>query len=415
MSKGPDNETVAVAVAVGTGNPPRVNIAVLTSLFVIGQFALQVFLPALPEIKVDFNASASQVAMAVSLATVSFASASLTYGGLADKLGRRPTILIGMCLLTIGSLVCATAPNIEVLLCGRIIQSAGGAAGIVAGRAIVVDVYEGRSVMQVMSWMFTAMTLAPILATPLGGVIVGMVGWRGNFLTVALVASLTVLVSFLFLPETRSEFHANRTEPMSLLEGCACLLRSKTYMGFVINHALQMAAVTTFLASAGILLAREHGMSSTSIGLVYVIGGVMLALGSYASTRLPENFFPLILGAAIVASAAGIVAVILAERGVWAVSALVLPAAIISCVFGFTGPTVQAGAVSAIPGMQGMASGMLMFLSSVVTAAMIQLEASLSDGSPLPLTAIMATCCLGAVSSLAVAHQRGDGPVENSA
>lgn len=411
MSKAPDSETVAT----DTYNSPRVHIAVLTPLFIIGQFALQVFLPALPKIEAEFNANASYVAMTVSLATLSFAIGSLTYGGLADKLGRRPTILIGMCLLTIGSLVCATAPNIEVLLCGRIIQSAGGAAGLVAGRAIVVDVYKARAVMRVMSWMFAAMTLAPILATPLGGVIVDIVGWRGNFLTVALIAALTVLVSFLFLPETRSEHHANRTEPVRLLEGCSRLLRSKTYIGFVTNHALQMAATTTFLASAGILLARQHGMSSTSIGLVYVIGGVMSALGSYASTRLPENAFPLILGAAIAASAAGIVAVILAERGVWTVSALILPAAIIICVFGFTGPTVQAGAVSAIPGMQGMASGMLMFLSSVVTAVVIQLEASLSDGSSLPLTAIMAACCLGAVPSLMVTRRRGDGPVGSSA
>jgi DHA1 family bicyclomycin/chloramphenicol resistance-like MFS transporter len=411
LSKAPDSE----AVAAGVHKSPRAHIAVLASLFIIGPFALQVFLPALPDMEADLKANASQAALAVSLATMAFAIASLMYGGLADKLGRRPTILIGMCLLTIGSLVCATAPNIGVLLCGRVLQSAGGAAALVAGRAIVVDTYEGRSVMRVMSWMFTAMTLAPILATPVGGVIVDIVGWRGNFLTVALVAALTVLVSFFFLPETRGEHHASRTESVRLLEGGFRLLRSKTYMGFVTNHALQMAANTTFLASVGILLAEQHGMSSTSIGLVYVVGGVMLGLGSYASTRLPKNAFPLILGAAVVAFAAGIVAVILAERGVWAVSALILPAAIISCVYGFTGPTVQAGAVSAIPGMQGMASGMLMFLSSVVTAAMVQLAASLSDGSPLPLAAIMTACCLGAVASLVLAYKRGNGAARSSA
>jgi DHA1 family bicyclomycin/chloramphenicol resistance-like MFS transporter len=411
MSKARGSETVAAAI----DDSPRVPIAVLTSLFAIGQFALYIFVPALPKIETDFNASASYVAMTVSLATVSFAIASLTYGGLADKLGRRTTVLIGMCLLAIGSLVCAAAPNIGVLLCGRIIQSAGGAAGVVAGRAIVVDVYKGRAVVRMMSWMFMAVALAPVLAAPLGGVIVDIVGWRGNFLAVALTASMTVLASFLFLPETRSGHHANRTEPVRLLEGCFRLLRSRTHMGFVTNHALQMAATTTFVASVGILLARQHGFTSTSIGLIYVIGSAMFVLGSYASTRLPDNAFPLILGAAVVASAAGIVAVILAEWGVWTVTALILPAAIIICAFGFTGPTVQAGAVGAIPGLQAVASGMLMFLSSLVTAALIQLEASLPDSSPLPLTAIMAACGLGAVSSLVIAHRRADRPVGSSA
>ncbi len=385
---------------------PAVHVALLTVLFAIGPVGFQIFLPALPGLAADFHASSSVLALTVSLATLSFALAALTYGGLADKFGRRPTLLIGMSLLTFGSLVGAFAPNIEVLLLARILQSAGGAAGIVVSRAIVVDVYHGADVARVMSKLVAAMMIAPMLATPLGGAISDTVGWRGNFAATAALAALTLLLSLRFLPETRKGHAGRGAAPGGLFDGCGQLLRSRAYLGFTANNALFMAANTVFLAAAPLLLAQQHHLSSSIIGLIYILGALMFAAGAYASARLPDDAFPIVIKASALAFVAAGVALALALGGVWTVSAIVLPAAVISFVVGYTGPTVQSGAVGAIAGMQGKASGMLMFLSSALTAAMIQLEARLSDGSPLPLTAIVALCCCGALVALLTAPRR---------
>lgn len=385
---------------------PAVHVALLTTLFAIGPVAFQIFLPALPGLSADFHASASVLALTVSLATFSFALAALTYGGLADKFGRRPTILIGMSLLTFGSLVGAFAPSMEVLLLARVLQSAGGAAGIVVSRAIVVDVYHGSEVSRVMSRLVAAMMIAPMLATPIGGAICDAVGWRGNFVTTAALAAMTLLVSLRYLPETRKAQVSDAAIGNGLFAGCGALLRSRAYLGFTANNALFMAANTVFLAAAPLLLATQYKLSSFAIGVIYILGALMFAVGAYASARLPDNAFPTIVKAAVLACVASAAALGLALGGVWTVAAIVLPAGVVSFVVGFTGPTVQSGAVSAIPGMQGKASGMLMFLSSALTAAMIQIEARLSDGSPLPLTAIVALCCLGALVALATAPRR---------
>jgi MFS transporter, DHA1 family, multidrug resistance protein len=385
---------------------PVVHVALLTTLFAIGPVAFQIFLPALPGLSADFHASSSLLALTVSLATLSFALAALTYGGLADKFGRRPTILIGMSLLTFGSLVGAFAPSIEVLLLGRILQSAGGAAGIVVSRAIVVDVYKGPEVSRVMSKLVAAMMIAPMLATPVGGAITDAVGWRGNFIATASLAAMTLLLCLRFLPETRKGHHTSGAAPGKLFAGCGQLLASRVFLGFTANNALSMAANTVFLAAAPLLLAQQHDLSSSVIGLIYILGALMFAVGAYASARLPDDSFPWIVKAAALAFVASAVALGLALGGVWTVAAIVLPAAIVSFVVGYTGPTVQSGAVSAIPGMQGKASGMLMFLSSALTAAVIQIEAKLSDGSPLPLTAIVALCCFGSLVALLTAPRR---------
>ncbi|WP_178372485.1 MFS transporter [Massilia sp. CF038] len=385
---------------------PAVHVALLTTLFAIGPVAFQIFLPALPGLSADFHASSSVLALTVSLATLSFALAALTYGGLADKFGRRPTILIGMSLLTFGSLLGAFAPSMEVLLLARVLQSAGGAAGIVVSRAIVVDVYHGSEIARVMSRLVAAMMIAPMLATPVGGAISDAVGWRGNFVATAVLAAMTLLLSLRYLPETRKAHTANSAHGDGLFAGCGQLLRSRAYLGFTANNALFMAANTVFLAAAPLLLATQYKLTSFVIGVIYILGALMFALGAYASARLPDDAFPAVVKAALLACVASAAALGLALGGVWTVAAIVLPAAVVSFVVGFTGPTVQSGAVSAIPGMQGKASGMLMFLSSALTAAMIQLEARLSDGSPVPLTAIVALCCFGAVVALVTAPRR---------
>ncbi len=385
---------------------PTVHVALLICLFAIGPVAFQIFLPALPGLSADFRASPSVLALTVSLATLSFAIAALTYGGIADKFGRRPAILIGMSLLTCGSLLGAFAPSIEVLLLARIMQSAGGAAGIVVSRAVVVDVYKGSEIPRIMSKLVAAMMIAPMLATPLGGAITDHIGWRGNFVATALFAVSVLLLSFTLLPETRAAQAAAQHKSGGLFSGCGQLLASRNYLGFTLNNGLFMAANTVFLAAAPLLLANQHHLSSSSIGLIYILGALMFAAGAYTSARLPEDAYPVVVKATLVALVAASIAFGLALSSVWAVSAIVLPAAVVSFVVGFTGSTVQSGAVSAIPGMQGKASGMLMFLSSALTAAVIQIEAKLSNGTALPLTAIVATCCFGALLALLAVRRR---------
>lgn len=393
-------------------SPQRANLAILAALFIIGPFALQLFIPSLPAIQDHFDAKASEVALAVSLATVTYAFASLAHGGLADRLGRRSTALLGIALLVVGSIICAVAPNIVVLLCGRVVQVSGGAAGVVVARATIVDLYEGRAATRVMSLMFAMMTLTPILVFPLGGTVVELVGWRGNFTTVAVVAALLVLALLLRFPDTRSVQDGHTAEPTSMLEGCLRLMRSMKYVGFVLNHAWQMAATTTFSASVGLLLAEQHDMSSTAIGFAYLPVAGTLAIGSYAAVKLPENAFRYLVGGASLAVVAGVVGTVLAESGIWTVSALLIPGAFIYLAFGLTGPAAQAEAVGAVPGVQGLASGVLMFVGSVITACVVQVEASLSEGNPTVLMITMAICGIGAVLSLFVTRRGQRGPEE---
>lgn len=252
------------------------------------------------------------------------------------------------------------------------------------------------------------MMIAPMLATPLGGVMADHVRWRGNFVITAALAASMLLLCLRFLPETRRGQASKESLPVGLFAGCMRLFHSRAYLGFTAHNALSMSANTVFLVAAPLLLAQCYGLSSSVIGTICILGALAFAIGSFVSARLisQANGLSWALKASALAGAAGALAFGLALAGAWSVAAIVLPAAVISVANGLIGPTVQAGAVGALAGIQGIASGLLMFLSSAVTAAVIQLEARFADGSPLPLAAILALCCLGGALSLLAVPRR---------
>ncbi|MGH6917414.1 MAG: MFS transporter, partial [Geminicoccaceae bacterium] len=105
--------------------------ALLAALSALAPMSLQIFVPALPAIQAHFAVSPGTAQLALSLSILANAVAALSYGPLSDRFGRRPVMLAGLALFIVGSLLCALAPTIGVLIVGRVVQAAGGAAGMV--------------------------------------------------------------------------------------------------------------------------------------------------------------------------------------------------------------------------------------------------------------------------------------------
>ncbi|HEX8376092.1 MAG TPA: MFS transporter, partial [Geminicoccaceae bacterium] len=158
----------------GTATRGAVSVRLLAVLVVataLGPLAMQIFLPALPAIQDGFGVDAATAQLTLSLSALSIAVATLFYGPLSDRLGRRPALLGGLVIYLAGSLLCGVATSIGWLIFGRIVQAAGGCAGIVLTRAIVRDLYERDEAASMLAYVTMAMVTAPILAPALGGVL----------------------------------------------------------------------------------------------------------------------------------------------------------------------------------------------------------------------------------------------------
>ena len=177
--------------------------ALLAGVTALAPFSLQIFLPALPAIQASFAVSTGVAQLALSLSILANAFANLAYGPLSDRFGRRPVLLVGLVAFIAGSLGCALAPTIDLLVVGRIVQSIGGAAGMVLARAIVRDRYDRDRSASIIAYLTMAMVVAPMLAPTVGAILIDVASWRAIFFMTTGVGVLLTWQIAIRLGETR--------------------------------------------------------------------------------------------------------------------------------------------------------------------------------------------------------------------
>lgn len=394
------------AAPTGRAAAGRGLLAVLVLATALGPFAMQVFLPALPAIQAGFAASPAEAQLAFSLSTLAIALATLVYGPLSDRIGRRPALTGGLLLYLAGTALCLFAPSLELLILGRIVQAAGGCAGMVLSRAIVRDLYPREQAAQALAWITMAMVVAPMMAPALGGLLVDAAGWRSIF-ALGLLAGLVVhLACRARLVETGRPGETV-AGPRAMLGAFAILLRHRAFQGYAAQAAFSMAVFFGFLAAAPFLVVETYRRPAVEYGLLFVLVSGAFMAGNFAAARLSARFGSerMILWGSAGSLAGAALALALALSGVWTPLALFLPTAMGGFAQGLAMPNAQAAIVSVHPGLAGSASGLAGFLQMATAALAAQLVGSLATGSPVPVTFAMTLCATLAL--LGALHGRG--------
>jgi DHA1 family bicyclomycin/chloramphenicol resistance-like MFS transporter len=162
-------------------NPSLAFAISLGSITLIGPLAIHLFLPAMPSVKASFGASDALVQLTFSVTLMTMAVVTPVYGTLSDRYGRRPILLSGLAFFLLGSIVSAVAPSVTVLIIGRLIQAMGAGCGLTLTRAIARDAYGPAVLVKAIAYLTMAYTLGPMIAPPLGGILIDSFGWRSAF------------------------------------------------------------------------------------------------------------------------------------------------------------------------------------------------------------------------------------------
>lgn len=259
-------------------------ITLLGLLVGLAPLAIDMYLPSLPAIAQDLATSPSAVQMTVSVYLFFYAVPQLFFGPLSDALGRRPIILFGLALYIIGSLLCALAPNVEILLAARALQATGSAAVSVTIPALVRDRYSGPDFTATMGFIMMIMSLAPMFAPLMGGVVYTFGGWRGIFIVMVAVALLATLLFHVFIAETlpqRRPFDLGRSlaQYRQLLSDRQCLFLS-------LSASLTFAGLMTFITASPFVYINHYGVSPQLYGVLFGINIVGTLGLTWLSNRL---------------------------------------------------------------------------------------------------------------------------------
>ena len=178
-------------------------VLVVASIMALNPLAMDMMLPALPDIGSSFHiANANRLQAVLSAFMIGFGIGQFAIGPLSDRFGRRPVLLTGMVLYNAASLVAILAPSFETLLIARVLQGLGTSATRVIAISIVRDCYAGRRMAGVMSLVMMIFIAVPVIAPSFGQAVMLASQWRVIFVILAAYGVLAMLWSAVRLPET---------------------------------------------------------------------------------------------------------------------------------------------------------------------------------------------------------------------
>jgi len=391
-----------------TGRLTPFFIGLLAACAALGPLSMQIFLPSLPAIQASFAVSTSIAQMTLSVSMIAIALATLAYGPLSDRYGRRPVMILGLLVFFVGTLICILAPTIWVLVFGRIVQAAGGAVGMVLSRAIIRDVYGPEQAAKVIATLTMVLVSAPMLAPAIGGVLQDLFDWRSTFVFAGLVSLVVFVLMLRELQETnRSQIpFAGVTD---MVRGFGRLLQSPAYCGYAFHAAFSSMVFFSFISAAPYVMVNVMGRPPTEYGLYFIMVTFGFMCGNFVTSRLSIRVG--INRLIVIGSGCAVVGLGIAYgflwQGILTPLSLFVPVMITIFGNGMAMPNTQAGAINVFPHMAGTASGLSGFLQMAIAAVASQTVAIFHDGTAFPMLHFMMAGVILSIIAIAIGFRFG--------
>ena len=225
-------------------------LVLLASLAALGVLATNIMLPAFPPIARELGVEPRELALTLSVFFVVFAVGQLFVGPFADALGRKPFVFGGLAVFVVGSVVCALASSLPMLIVGRAIQAVGACAASVLARAIARDLYHGPALTRALALVMIAMAAAPGFSPAFGMVATAWFGWRSVFVLVAAAGVLVALHYRFSIGETLPPTRRRPAHPVTTVRAYLALATDARFIAPALAVSLVIGSAAAECISA---------------------------------------------------------------------------------------------------------------------------------------------------------------------
>ncbi|MGR3756928.1 MAG: MFS transporter, partial [Tranquillimonas sp.] len=260
-------------------SPPH--IATLIILAALSALSMNVFLPSLPGMARDFGVDYAVMQLSVSAYIGASAVLQLLAGPISDRYGRRPVVLVGLVIFLLATLGTLTARDAGLFLLFRLIQSAIAVCMLVP-RAVVRDMFDGNRAASMIGYVTMGMSVVPMIAPVIGGVLDEAFGWRANFAVMGLLGLVVLAVSWRDLGETV------RGGGIPLREQVAnypVLARSVRFWGYCGAATMASGSFFAYLGGAPFVGGQVFGLSPAEVGYFFAAPSIGYLTGNFLSGR----------------------------------------------------------------------------------------------------------------------------------
>jgi DHA1 family bicyclomycin/chloramphenicol resistance-like MFS transporter len=392
----------------GIGRPQF--IAIIASLMALNAVAIDIMLPAFPNISGSFGITdANRIQHILLSYVIGFGLAQLFFGPVSDRYGRRAPLFIGIGLYAVCAVAGAFAPSFEILLISRFLQGVGAAATRVIAISVVRDTHSGRGMAATMSLVMMVFMVVPVFAPMIGQVIILAGDWHLIFIFMAFV-SLAVGTWALFrLPETLHEQNRRPLTVKSISQAFAIVLSNRVALFYTLATSFYFGSLFGFLNVAQPIYVDIYGLGSY-FPIAFAAVAVVMAGSSFINSRLVGRFGQRRLshGALLAYFGFSLLLAGLTAMGpipfwlFFGISMMMMP------LFGFVGSNFNSIAMEPLGAIAGTASSTLGFAQTVGGGLVGALIGQAYDGTVFPLAAGYAAGLRGGGGD--GAHRR-EGPV----
>ncbi len=385
-------------------------IANLLGQITFGLLAMTICLPSMQEWGTIFGADQASVQLTFSAFVVAFGGMQLVHGPLSDRHGRKIVLMAGLALAVAGSVLAALVSDIAALTAARVLQGAGCAAGMVVGRSMVQDIFQGPQRTRFMAYVGMTMGMTPPLGTLIGGQLHVRLGWQSNFVLIAMIAVILLLSTWWGVPADRKKERSETHWFIDMRSAYARLFRVPAFLLYVAILALTTAAFFAFLAGAPVVLG-SYGVGPQGVGLYIMLVPMSYICGNFLTSALIHRHGErrLMMIGQLLATGGVTLMIALAMAGLHAPLAFAMPLMLLGVGHGLLTPTCLSGTVGVVPGLAGSAAAVAGLMQQLTGALAGFAVGLLPLNGALYLGWLMLGFTLLAATAQVALHRKGAG------
>ncbi len=263
-------------------------IPMLSAIVAITPLAIDMYLPAMTTLAESFNTNVTTVQQSLSLYLAGYGLGMLTFGPLADKIGRRPLVLLGLSGFMLISLGLVFVNSIELFLTLRFVQAFIGAAATVVIPSYIKEIY-GKNTAKGMSYVSLIMMLAPLIAPTLGSLILEFGEWHLIFFILACYAFILLILVSQKL-KVPSDQQTNNRSQKSFFGAYAVVFTKPGVKLHIASGMMTSFAFFCYLTASPFVYMEVFGLDKTLFALLFSTNVGALMLANIINSRIVSRF-----------------------------------------------------------------------------------------------------------------------------
>lgn len=256
---------------------------------ILGPMAIDLYLPALPQMAADFGTTAATVQLGLATTTIGMALGTFVVGALSDRLGRRRPLIFTGLLMVVGASLASTSQNIVWFLGCCLIMGVSASAVQVAGRGVIADLTRGSDSTRAFSFFSSIVMVGPIFG-PVGGVLIlSFAGWRGIFVALAAFALVGTIAIWSFVPESLAIENRHTDGLGKTIKSMWAMWSNKVFTWFALVNFTSYSLMFVYLGTCSLTIQVELGAPAWVAAIAFAVNGAGIVVAGIFAAWLAKH------------------------------------------------------------------------------------------------------------------------------